>query len=61
MQIKNPTPISVGNQEDQDSPSVKIAKLQAELAVEKEDKLTIMEALASVYEELQAVKNGGTP
>lgn len=56
-------PISQINNEQAKDPKVRIAELEAELAKEKEDKLTIMEATAQVYEELLALKEqiGGTP
>jgi len=59
----NVMPISQINNEQAKDPKVRIAELEAELAKEKEDKLTIMEATAQVYEELLALKEqiGGTP
>ncbi len=37
----------------------KIAALEAQLAVEREDKLMVMEALAGIYESVLALKEGG--
>lgn len=63
METKNPMPISEIRKGQQVSPESKIIRLEAELAAEKEAKLTIMEATAQVYEELLALKEqiGGTP
>lgn len=62
MKFQDRTPISVIREEQQESPEQKIARLERELAAEKEDKLNIMEATAQVYEELLALKEqiGGT-
>lgn len=62
MKFQDRTPISVIREEQQESPERKIARLERELATEKEDKLNIMEATAQVYEELLALKEqiGGT-
>lgn len=63
MIFGNVMPISQINDKQAKDPKVRIAELEVELAKEKEDKLTIMEATAQVYEELLALKEqiGGTP
>lgn len=60
MQIHDQTPISVIREQQQESPAQKIARLEAELAAAKEETLTVMEATAFLYEELQALKGGTT-
>lgn len=62
MKFQNVKPITVIREEQQETPEAKIVRLEAELAAEREDKLTIMEATAQVYEELLALKEeiGGT-
>lgn len=58
MQIQNQTPISVIREQEKESPAQKIARLEAELAAAKEETLTVMEATAFLYEELQGLKGG---
>jgi hypothetical protein len=40
-------------------PDQKLARLEAQLAVEREDKLMLMEALADVYEMVLTLQSGG--
>ncbi|MFC8686304.1 hypothetical protein [Brevibacillus porteri] len=62
MQYRNPKPITEINDDNAKDPRIRIAQLESELVVEKEDKLMIMEATAQIYEELLALKSqiGGT-
>ncbi|QQE75230.1 hypothetical protein [Brevibacillus composti] len=63
MKFQNVKAITQIREDELETPEAKVVRLQAELAAEKEDKLTIMEATAQVYEELLALKEqiGGTP
>ncbi|MED1954731.1 hypothetical protein [Brevibacillus centrosporus] len=56
MQIHDQTPISIIREQQQESPTQKIARLEAELAAAKEETLTVMDATAFLYEELQLLK-----
>lgn len=56
MQFHERTPITQIREKQKETPEQKIIRLEAELAAEKEDKLTIMEATAQVYEELLLIK-----
>ncbi|KKX52965.1 hypothetical protein [Brevibacillus borstelensis] len=62
MKFQNVKDISKIRDAEKETPEAKIVRLEEELAAEKEDKLTIMEATAQVYEELLALKEkiGGT-
>ncbi|MED1726212.1 hypothetical protein [Brevibacillus parabrevis] len=69
IQTSNVRPVSAIQQERQEleqekaALQQKVVRLEAELAAEKNDKLTIMEATAQLYEELLMLKEqmpGGT-
>ncbi|WP_340673752.1 hypothetical protein [Brevibacillus agri] len=63
MKFSNQESITEIRKKQQETPEQKIVRLEAELAAEKEDKLTIMEATAQLYEELLLLKEqmtGGT-
>ncbi|WP_432775268.1 hypothetical protein AAFJ72_18855 [Brevibacillus gelatini] len=56
MKFSNQESITEIRKKQQETPEQKIVRLEAELAAEKEDKLTIMEATAQLYEELLHLK-----
>lgn len=56
MKFSNQESITEIRKKQQETPEQKIARLEAELAAEKEDKLAIMEATAQLYEELLHLK-----
>lgn len=63
MKFSNQESILEIRKKQQETPEQKIVRLEAELAAEKEDKLTIMGATAQLYEELLLLKEqmtGGT-
>ncbi|MGK5512226.1 hypothetical protein [Brevibacillus formosus] len=62
LKVQDKTTITKIREDQKESPEQKIKRLETELAVEKEDKLNIMEATAQVYEELLTLKSqiGGT-
>ncbi|WP_025844758.1 hypothetical protein [Brevibacillus agri] len=63
MKFSNQESITEIRRKQQEMPEQKIVRLEAELAAEKEDKLTIMGATAQLYEELLLLKEqmtGGT-
>lgn len=58
MQFRNPKPISEIREEEKIGEKARIEQLEAQLAVEKADKLTTMEAVAELYEMIVTMQGG---